>query len=70
MKFFSWLFRKRITGQRVPKWCKAGKDGKRIICPTCGESTLVHHFAWTALTCLHCKEDHDKYDWFLASTDG
>tara|TARA_R100001594_G_scaffold72327_2_gene106968 strand:+ start:2553 stop:2804 length:252 start_codon:yes stop_codon:yes gene_type:complete len=79
MRFFDWLFGKGWDepekpivvdeghGPRVPKWCKAGKAGKRIICPSCGGTTHVYNFSWDALRCQFCKETIDKYDWFLAA---
>ena len=55
--------------KRVPKWCKAGRSGKVIVCPDCGGKTRVHNFSWTALACPHCKKETGKYDWFLGPDD-
>ena len=49
----------------VPKWTHAGKAGKTIYCPECGNWTHVHNFAWSALVCSHCKAEVKKYDWLL-----
>ena len=51
--------------KRVPKWCHAGKGGKIIVCPGCGEKARVHNFSWKNRTCFSCMETHGKYKWFL-----
>ncbi len=78
MSFLAWLFgsndKKAQTESfldetkgldRVHKWCRAGKKGKRIICPHCGGDTMVYQFSWSNRKCPHCKAMVDKYDWFL-----
>ena len=49
----------------VPKWTHAGKAGKTIYCPECGNWTHVHNFAWSALVCDHCRATIKKHDWLL-----
>jgi len=49
----------------VPKWTRAGREGKEIWCPVCGGSTIVHHFSWHSLVCPHCRETVDKYSWLV-----
>tara|TARA_R100001244_G_scaffold98301_1_gene73434 strand:+ start:154 stop:510 length:357 start_codon:yes stop_codon:yes gene_type:complete len=44
---------------------RAGKDGKRIICPSCKATSTVYHFAWSALTCNVCDADVQKNDWLI-----
>ena len=71
--FFHWplsaLFGKGTPAtedrKRVPKWCKAGRRGKIIVCPGCGGKTRVHNFSWENRTCTSCAETHGKYEWFL-----
>ena len=48
---------------KVNKYTRAGKYGKAICCPVCDNIQTVYHFAWSGLTCLHCKQSVDKYDW-------
>jgi hypothetical protein len=55
---------------RVHKWCRAGKRGRRIICPHCGGDTMVYQFSWSNMKCPHCRAMVDKYDWFLGANDG
>ena len=70
MKFFNWLFGKsakqRVALMPVPKWTHAGKDGKTIHCPHCQTSKQVYNFSWSALTCLSCGKDINKYLWLIS----
>ena len=50
---------------RVPKWFKAGRKGKTILCPACGEPDHFFDFGWQTQQCGGCGECVDKYDWFL-----
>ena len=47
----------------VNKHTRAGRDGRIIICPKCNRIATVYHFAFCAITCQHCREVIDKYDW-------
>ena len=47
----------------VTKYTRAGKYGKAICCPVCVNIQTVYLFAWSGLTCLHCKQSVDKYRW-------
>ena len=40
-------------------------SGAKIKCPKCGEISTVYHLSWSAVTCLHCKEIVDKYDFLI-----
>ena len=40
-------------------------DPEEIFCPHCASGLTVHHFEWTVLTCLSCKEKVDKPDWLV-----
>ena len=53
--------------QRVPKWCRAGRNGKVIVCPHCGHEHTVYQFSWETLRCNNCEAMVDKYDWFLGA---
>ena len=63
-----------ITNQKrinfVNRYTKAGKDGKLIKCPHCGNSWRAWHFAWTAVLCQHCVDGNetwvDKNQWIIA----
>jgi len=44
---------------------RAGRNGKRIICPSCKATSTVYHFAWSALTCNVCDADVQKNDWLI-----
>ena len=49
----------------VNRFTRAGKHGKLIICPQCNSHARVYHFAWSALSCIHCDADVNKNDWIL-----
>ena len=51
----------------VNRHTRAGKNGKQILCPECREWSRVYHFSWSALTCLHCKEDINKEDFIVGA---
>ena len=53
---------------KVTKYTRAGKYGKAIVCPECDNIQTVYHFAWSGLTCLHCKQSVDKYEWRVLPT--
>ena len=53
---------------KVTKYTRAGKYGKAICCPVCDNIQTVYHFAWSGLTCLHCKQSVDKYEWRVLPT--
>ena len=42
---------------------RAGRRGKHIMCPNCRSIGKVYNFAWSGLTCPHCKESIDKSLW-------
>ena len=48
---------------QVTRYTRAGKNGKWITCPKCSQTSKVYHFCWSALTCMCCREDVEKYDW-------
>ncbi len=49
----------------IHKYTRAGEWGKRILCPTCNHQTIVYHFSWSALGCMHCKGMIDKEEWLV-----
>jgi hypothetical protein len=51
----------------VPKWTRAGKNGKEIFCPKCSGAAQVYSFSWSMRGCGHCKARVKKYDWLLRS---
>jgi len=50
----------------VNKNTRAGKDGKKIICPQCDKSATVYHFSWSALECNGCHSDIEKNAWIVS----
>ena len=50
---------------RLKKTARAGKWGKAIYCPNCNQQHTVYHFSWSALTCVYCHQESDKYDWYV-----
>ena len=50
----------------VNRYTRAGREGKYIICPHCTGALRVYHFSWSALQCMYCKKDSEKYDWEVA----
>jgi hypothetical protein len=53
----------------VTKNTRAKKDGSYISCPHCPAVELVHHFAWSELTCSYCKTSVPKTEWELLVTN-
>ena len=53
----------------VSKYTRAGNNGREIVCPNCNDKHKVSHFSWTALTCMDCGKDIDKWEWTVALTD-
>ena len=51
--------------EKINKKTRAPKSGKDIECPKCKTKAKVYHFAWSALQCMHCKNDVEKGDWYL-----
>jgi ribosomal protein S27E len=41
------------------------KRPRTLTCPCCGASTVVYHFAWSALTCEGCGADVQKGRWIV-----
>ena len=79
--FFEWLFKALkidVNGRsmysniykngfkNVDRYTRAGKNGKVIICPVCGEPELVYHFSWASMTCPSCRESSNKNDWLVS----
>ena len=48
---------------RVTKHHRADKYGTEIMCPECTGSAVVHHFSWSELTCMACKQSVPKHEW-------
>jgi rubrerythrin len=79
--FFEWLFKalkidvnntsksgwksSRIRLKNVNRYTRAGKNGKIIICPVCGEPEVVYHFSWAAMTCPSCNTSSNKNNWLV-----
>lgn len=53
-----------IVERCVTKSTRAGRDGKRIMCPHCGYIAKVYNFAWSALGC-ECGRAIKKTDYIL-----
>ena len=51
---------------RVTSRTRAPKSGRSIVCPCCGVSSRVYHFAWSGLQCNTCKTMTPKHDWIVA----
>ena len=51
---------------KVNKRTRAGKDGKVIQCPNCGQQCRVYHFSWSAIQCQKCKKMIDKEKWIVS----
>lgn len=54
---------------KVTKSTRAGKQGRVIYCPKCGNGERVYHFSWFASTCGHCWQMIDKLDHYLEPPD-
>ena len=62
------VFKKYTTKsglENVNRYTRAGKNGKIIICPVCGEPEVVYHFSWAAMTCPSCDTSSNKNDWLV-----
>ena len=46
---------------------RAPREGRDITAP-CGHTERVYHFAWTALLCRRCGQDHEKTDYSTRET--
>ena len=64
------IFSQSNKNSYVTKYTRAGKYGKAICCPVCDNIQTVYHFAWSGLTCLHCKQSVDKYEWKVLTIQG
>ena len=53
----------------VTKHTRAGKNGKRLVCPHCAEQWVAYHFAWFGLVCGKCRKIVTKTDWLLAPVE-
>ena len=53
----------------MSKRSRAGKNGKNIKCPHCHSVHKIYHLSWSSLTCNHCQNDVDKYDWLIDQLD-
>ena len=51
--------------KNVNRYTRAGKSGKFIYCPVCGEPEIVDNFAWGVAECPSCGTTSDKYDWLV-----
>ena len=49
----------------INRYTRTGKWGKRILCPNCNHQSIVYHFAWSALGCMHCKGMIEKDEWLV-----
>ena len=61
---------KNSMDNNVTRYTRGGKNGKQLVCPECDNIQTVYHFAWSGLTCLHCKQSVDKYEWRVLPTQG
>ena len=61
---------KSITNCKVTRYTRAGKNGRAIVCPDCGNIIRIYHFNFSGLTCPQCKQSVAKYDWKVRTTEG
>ena len=54
-----------MTPRNVDRYTRAGRNGRQITCPDCGEIARVYHFAWCAITCSGCDRMIDKQHWLI-----
>jgi ribosomal protein S27E len=54
-----------MTPRNVDRYTRAGRHGRQITCPDCGEIARVYHFAWCAITCSGCDRMIDKENWLI-----
>ncbi len=52
-----------LTFKPITSHTRSGRSGKWIKCPKCSQTSKVYRFSWSALTCMCCREDVEKYDW-------
>ncbi len=56
----------RMNGfKNMNRYTRAGKYGKTIYCPVCGEPEVVYHFSWAAMTCPSCNTSSNKNNWLV-----
>ena len=48
---------------QVTRDTRAPRKGRLIQCPECDQETRVFHFSWVAISCSHCREMVNKYEW-------
>jgi hypothetical protein len=48
---------------KVNRYTRAGRKGKKIVCPVCTEIVNVYHFSWSILGCTSCHQMIDKCEW-------
>jgi rubrerythrin len=51
--------------KNINRYTRAGKYGKTIYCPVCGEPEFVDNFSWALATCPSCDTTSYKYDWLV-----
>lgn len=51
--------------KNVNRYTRAGKSGKVIYCPVCGEAEIVDNFAWGVAECPSCNTTSYKNDWLV-----
>ena len=61
-----WILIREVIMEKVNRYTRAGKDGKDIVCPNCGESMRIYHFSWISLGCMYCKQMIPKDQWEVA----
>ena len=49
----------------MPKTARAGKNGKRVMCPCCGLIHRVEQFGWNVMKCEECKSAVEKVNWYI-----
>ena len=56
-----------VNVQRVNRYTRAGRDGRVIYCPDCGNGRRVYHFSWGGITCgiEGCNTFHHKGAWLI-----
>ena len=50
----------------ITKYARSGVNGKWIKCPKCQQTSKVYHFSWSALVCMCCRGNIEKYEWSVA----
>lgn len=54
---------------KVTKATRAGKNGRVIYCPKCGNGDHVYNMGWIGKTCQSCWQLVDRLEWFLEPPD-